>query len=371
MAEYFETSFGDRIAVDPAVEKKLYPLTMDEAFAADIFENSFASDRFHAKNITTKIEIRKIASDLNTFTLLIDYLDEMRLLKRTYGTVLDIAGAEGIHASLFRGHYAEHASVADVADGTDPQLTRKLKRALLKYRAYKIQDRLFGRARRLKDKKHVNTPSFKNYYNFSFKRTPKVDEFIVGDWRKTLSKRYDFIMNFMSFWMWDHTSAIPKIADALNPGGIFATLAPYCWCGRQIGDGGGVLGGGFPFFEQRLTKEDTLRYYQQFKPHLAYIIDEAWGHFDVHRPTLAQQVRVAEDSGLVVLGTKRLYNNDPNVALTWREKFGDKIVYNPGGKNPVIADAGEILKNIGRFRGDITYEDLITRGVIMVFQKPF
>lgn len=370
MTEFFETSFGDKIAVDPSVEKSLYPLTMDEAFAKDIVENSYASDRFHANNITTKIGIKKIASDLNTFTLLIDYLDEMRLLQRTYGTALDIAGAEGIHASLFRGHYAEHSSVADVADGSDPQLTRKLKRALWKYRAYKIQDRLFGRARRLKDKKHVNVPSFKNYYNFSFKRTPKVDEFIVGDWRKTLTKRYDFIMNFMSFWMWDHTTAIPKIADALNPGGVFATLAPYCWCGRQIGDSGGIFGGGFPFFEQRLTKQDTLKYYQQFKPHLAYVVDEAWGHFDVHRPTLDQYLQVAMKSGLVVVGTKRLYNNDPSIALTYREKFGDAIVYNPGGKKPIVADAGEILKNIGRFRSDITYEDLITRAVIMVFQKP-
>jgi hypothetical protein len=160
MAEYFETSFGDKIPVDLAIEKKLYPLSADEAFVRDIAENSYASDRFHEQNTTTKVGIKKIASDLITFTLLIDYLDEMRLLNRTYDTVLDIAGAEGIHASLFRGHYAEHASVADVADGADPQLTQKLKRALWKYRAYKIQDRLLGKARRLKDKKHVNTPSF-------------------------------------------------------------------------------------------------------------------------------------------------------------------------------------------------------------------
>jgi hypothetical protein len=43
---------------------------------------------------------------------------------------------------------------------------------------------------------------------------------------------------------------------------------------------------------------------------------------------------------------------------------------NPEVKTGVIADAGEVLKNIHRFRTDVTFEDLLTRGVIMVFQKP-
>lgn len=370
MTEYFETSFGDKIALNPVAEKTLYRLSMDEAFVKERIENSYTGVKFHEKNIVQKVGITKIASDLNTYTLLIDFLDELRLLSKTYERAIDIAGAEGVHASLLRGNYAKHVSVADVADGSDPDLTRKLKRALLKYKLYKWQDRFLGKSRRLKDSKHVNIPSFRNYYNFSFKRTPKVDAFLVGDWRKTLAGPYDFIMNFMSFWIWDHKVAIPKIASALAPGGIFATLAPYSWCGRQLGDGGGLLGGAFPFFEQRLTPQDIKRYYDQFKPNLAGVVEEARGFFDPHRPTVTQYVQCALESGLAVRGTKRLFNRDPNLALTYREFSGEKIVYNPECKTGITADAGEVLQNISRFRNDITFEDLITRGVILVFQKP-
>lgn len=371
MTEYFETSFGDKIALNPAAEKTLYPLSTNETYVRNSIEFGYGGPRFHQKKIVNKVGITKIGSDLNSYTLLIDFLEELRLLSRTYATAVDIAGAEGVHASLLRGNYAEHVEVADIADGSDPDLTKKLKRALWKYRFYKIQDRLTGRSRRVKDRKHVNLPSFRNYYNFRFKRTPKVDAFIVGDWRQTLTKRYDFIMNFMSFWMWDHKTAIPKIASALNPGGVFATLAPYCWCGRQLGDGGGIIGGQFPFFEQRLTVADQTRYYEQFKPGLANIVEESSRFFDPHRPTLNQYIQCALESGLAVRGTKRVFNSDPNLALTYREFSGDKIVYNPGNKaGAIVADAGEILKNIGRFRSDITYEDLITRGVILVFEKP-
>jgi hypothetical protein len=177
-------------------------------------------------------------------------------------------------------------------------------------------------------------------------------------------------MNYMSFWIWDHKTSIPKISASLNPGGIFVVLAPYCWAGRGIGDGGALLGGEFPFFEQRLTLEDTKRYYQQFKPHLARYVEDAYNCFDPHRPTVNDYVDCATRNNLVVRGTKRLYNDAPNLGITYKEFFGDKIVVNPEVKTGVIADAGEVLKNIHRFRTDVTFEDLLTRGVIMVFQKP-
>jgi SAM-dependent methyltransferase len=374
--QYFETSFGDHIAIQPGVERRLYPDSASEEKFKRGIETSFASETFLAKQIVNKTEIDDVTSDLNTFSLVIDFLEELRLLEREYDTALDIAGCNGIHAALLRGNYVKHVEVADVADGTDPHLTRKLKRGLWKHRLYKIEDFLTGggfgkhRVKRVNNNKHVNLPSFKNYYNFSFKRTPKVDRFIVGDWRSTAIGRYDFIMNFMCFWLWDHKQSLEKIASSLNPGGIFVTLAPYCWAGRGLGDGGCLLGGDFPFFDQRLSLVDIRRYYEQFKPHLAQYVDKVWHFFDPYRPTLNNYIDSARDAGLVVLGSKRLYNSTPNVALTYKERFGDKIVYGRTDKNPVIADAGEILTNIHRFRQDVTFEDLVTRGVILVVQKP-
>jgi hypothetical protein len=376
MNEFFETTFGDKIALMPRVESILYPLSTDEAYVRNSLENSFASERFLQKKVFNKARITDVTRDLSSFTLVIDFLEELRLLTRQYDTALDIAGAPGIHAALLRGHYAKYVDVADVRDGSDPDLTRRLKAALWKHRLYKIEDRLFNgglfkhRVKRVKDPEYMNIPSFKNYYNFRFKRKPTVDNFIIGDWRETLTKRYDLIVNFESIWLWNHKTTIPKIAAALNRGGIFATLAPYFWDGRGLGGAGNILGGAFPFFEQRLTREDTKRYYEQFKPNLAEFVEEIYLFFDPYRPTLDQYVQCALETGLVVRGTKRLYYNYRNLALTYKEFFGEKIVVNPECKSGIVADAGEVLKNIGRFRSDITFEDLLTRGAILIFQKP-
>ena len=76
---------------------------------------------------------------------------------------------------MLRGNYAKYVAVADVRDGTDPHLTRKLKKALWKYPFQKLEDRLFDggifrhRVKRVQHLEHLNTPSFKNYYDFRFK----------------------------------------------------------------------------------------------------------------------------------------------------------------------------------------------------------
>lgn len=371
---FFETSYGDRIAVSPEIERILYPRASNEDFFKSQIRSSFVSDSALKTTDFGKAKISHIGTDLDSYTLLIDFLDELGMLKQ-YKTALDIAGGEGIHAALLRGNYAEHVEVADVRDGTDPALTRKLKRALWKYRFQKIEDRLFNggfgkhRVKRIQHLEHLNTPTFKNYYNFGFRRTPKVDRFIVGDWRKTVDRQYDFIMSFMSFWLWDHTQAIPQVAKLLKPGGVFAVVAPWCWTGRGMGGTASSLGGGFPFFEQRLTMQDQKRYYEQFKPNLAQYVETAYRFFDPHRPTIDQHVNVALQNGLMVRGTKRLYYNYSNMALTYREFFGDKIIVNPECKTGVVADLGEVLANIRRFRNDITVEDLLSKGVVFVFQK--
>ena len=374
MNETFETSYGDKIALMPGVEKILYPYSNDEAHYRDQLENSYASQRFLQKKV--KSRITNIGTDLDSYTLVIDFLEELNLLSGQYERALDIAGAPGIHGALLRGNYARHVDVADVRDGTDPHLTRKLKRALWKFRLQKIEDRLFRggllkhRVKRVQHLEHLNTPSFKNYYDFNFRRKPAVDRFIVGDWRETVTQQYDFIMSFMSFWLWDHKQAIPKVASSLSSGGIFVTLAPYCWAGRGLGGVGSLLGGAFPFFEQRLTLRDMKRYYEQFKPNLAQYVEEVYRFFDPFRPTIDQYVECALENGLVVRGTKRLYYNYRHLTLTYKKFFDTTIVANSELKSGIVADAGEVLQNIGRFRDDITFEDLLTKGVILVFQKP-
>jgi hypothetical protein len=111
-------------------------------------------------------------------------------------------------------------------------------------------------------------------------------------------------------------------------------------------------------------------YYERFKPNLAPYVEEIYGFFDPYRPTTDQYVQCGLENGLIVRGTKRLYYNYRNLSLTYRQFFGETVIVNPGAKNRIVVDAGEILKNIGRFRNDVTFQDLLTKGVILVFQKP-
>ena len=301
MNEFFETTFGDKIALMPRVELILYPLSTDEAYVRNSLENSFASERFLQKKVFNKARITDVTRDLSSFTLVIDFLEELRLLTRQYDTALDIAGAPGIHAALLRGHYAKYVDVADVRDGSDPDLTRRLKAALWKHRLYKIEDRLFNggffkhRVKRVKDPEYMNIPSFKNYYNFRFKRKPTVDNFIIGDWRETLTKRYDLIVNFDV-----HLVVESQDDDSQDCGWIelraefFVTLAPYFGTGRGLWAVPAI----FLAVPSHSLSSDSLarirrEYYEQFKPNLAEFVEEIYLFFDPYRPTLDQYVQCA------------------------------------------------------------------------------
>ncbi len=400
MKNCFTTKFGDDIELLPNVEDHIYynsTRTLEEY--REILSRDCTEIRRNDR-LGKPVRIRPIIGDLYHYSILIDLLKELDLIpKDAFDTALDIGGAEGIHAALFRAQFSRSSHVADVLDGRDPELPNKLMTQLWEtYRKYRriellrhqdsegaralegyLRDSLNDdsyrgkRVPRVDHERTLNVPTFQSYYDMAFKREPKVDEFIIGDWKTTVTGKYDIIINFLCFWLWQRGEAFRKISESLNDGGLFAMNAPYFWISRPSGDDSGYLGGQFPYFEQRLVLEDIVRYYELYKPHLLPIVEDVYNTFDTPRPTVRDYIEAAMDAGLVLRGYRRLYNRQ-KYALVSKSRFGDRVLVdetygtpNPGGK--VIVDLDEVLQNIHRFRPDVQFEDLITRNVVMVFQK--
>ncbi len=381
---YFETEFGDQIRLQPEVERVLTPKSdRDRAYYEKHLATYYATESGAQSTSGTPVSIKQIENDVQTFALLVDFLEELRVIpSEGFGRVLDVGGAEGVHAALFRGLFARHAEVADLRDGRDPALSRKLLSALARRFPLHAADLVFDRlppieslVTRLTGKrlprrnsfKRINAPSLRNYYRYGFRREPTVDSFHVGDWRQTVDGTYDVVLSFQSFWLFEHRAAFRRIAGLLRPGGLFAALVPYCWCGRSTGDARAILGGAVPCFEQRLTRRDIERYYQQYKPDRAEYVGPAYDAFDPGRPSIRNYVDAGLDAGLALVGYKRLAFKQP-YALTHKGRIVAPESANAGATG-ITVDVDELLGNIRRFRQDIAFEDLLTRSVLLVLRR--
>jgi|TARA_Y100000294_G_scaffold51166_1_gene48188 hypothetical protein len=387
--EYFKTSFGDLITIVPGLDKKLYHGFYRKTEVNAWLERCPESDipRWQGN----KVEFDDMRSDLYGFALLIDFMEELNLLyEDPFDRVLDIGGREGIHAALFRGHFARHADVADILDGRNSQLGKMIKAEYKKrYRKHQIADRLmtyhkwtrflfrlfypnFNDLARLNPGRYNNIPSYHNYFNFNFQREPNVDNYIIGDCLKAPIEEdaYDVVLTFESFYLFDATTAIPRVASFLKKGKFFAGLFPYAW--NSLSTYG--LSGDFAFFEQRLILEDICKYYEIYKPEIRDSVEQLYYAIDPNRPTIRQYIDLFLDNGMILKGYKRLFQKQP-YCLASKHRFRNhpltesNIDTQHGNEEIIVVDADEVLANIARFRKDVKFEDLMTKGVLMVFEK--
>lgn len=387
MATFFETSFGDRIELQPGLEKRLYPLAVRDAqYHQDFLSRYYATDAGASATLGSRVRVSNVENDIQTFALVADTLDQVDILpSRGVGSVLDIAGAEGVHAALFRGLWARNAEVVDLRDGRDPWMSSRLYAALARRMWMRPIDDLFDalpvaesaavrllgkRLPRRNPHKHLNVPTKRRYYPRGFVRPLRVDRFRVGNWLAEDLGRHDVIMSFQSFWLFEHRQALAKVAQALNPGGLFVLYAPNFWAGRPTGDSSGILGGEFAFFEQRLTREDAVRYYREFKPDRERFVSSAWDGFDPARPTSRDYVDAAWDVGLTLRAERRVEFRAPYDLVRQRGSAREVIVPATARGGAVCSvDAEEVLRNIHRFKPDVRFEDLTARATILVFQR--
>jgi len=362
---YFTTQFGEQIPIIPG-------------YAASIGREQKLSqeliDRFtYTPGKSLHIDVTNFGKDVMTYALVMEMLESVGLLPETgYRRALDIGGQEGIHPALFRAHYAEHVTSVDLMDGSDPDLTDKMRRIIWNQRKQQALEYLYhdnyisgpvlrrlfpGRvSRRLQSLCDV-VPSKRHFYNFRFKRDLAVDEFVVGDFVEKIDGQFDIILSFLTMCLMPYKKAIPKISELLPTRGVFAFISRYTY-------GPGFLtplSGDFPYFDKRLTLADIKKYYQEYKPHELPFVDRLYAIHDPDRPTIHQYAAEAYRHGLHLVAYRPLMVPflSESVDSKWREH----------GALQNNIDAEQILRDIRHFRPEITLQDLFTSYFVMVFVK--
>lgn len=360
---YFTTQFGENIKLIPGYRETVgYKMKLDKTY----------EKLNYVEGKPVNIKVDNFGKDVITYALLMDLLDEVGLLpKRGYERAIDLGGQEGIHAALFRGHYAKHMTSADLLNGGDPELTKKMKQIIANQKKHKLGEFLFqdnpltapilqklfpGKASRRFSPMCGIIPSKKHFYDFNFKRELKVDEFVVGNFIEKVTGQFDIVLSFLTLCLVDFSQAIKKISDILPSGGVFATIDRYAW---GPGAQGGVCGD-FPYFEKRLTLEDMKRYYEQYHPEELQYVEKLYNKFDPKRTSTKQMVQLAYDRGLHLIAYRPLIF--PSLSDT-RDSYKGRIELNRD------IDANEVLRDIHHFRPDIGLDDLYTSYFMMVFKK--
>ena len=361
--EYFVSQFGEKIKIIPGYAQKMGNTKK---------LNELYKDLTYTPGMSVKINVNNFGKDLITYALLTELLDSVGLLpEQGYERALDIGGQEGIHAALFRAHYAKHITVTDLMDGRDPELTNKMKQIIRNSKKHKYLEILYRRnkltapilqklfpnmqMRRLMSMCQT-FPSFEHYFNFNFKRELAVDEFIVGDFFEKTYGQYDIAVSFLTPCIMDYFKFIKKVSDLLPKGGVFAFITRYQW-----GPGSLLrMPADIPYFEKRLTLEDMERYYMKYQPDQVAYTRKVFNIFDPNRTSIQQYIKQGYDNNLHLVAMKPLivpFLSDTINSHTNKDEWSREI------------DAKEVLRDIKHFRSDIGMQDLFVSYNMMVFKK--
>jgi SAM-dependent methyltransferase len=188
------------------------------------------------------------------------------------------------------------------------------------------------------------------------RRKPHLDRYINGDVFE-LEDKFDLITSFSSLEWFEAHSIFRKIAELLEPNGVFYLWVPNWWST----DNPRKLPGHFPYASQRLTQEDYFRYLDEFFPESADAHKVAYRSFDPNHPTLSDYIRIGSENGLVLLDYKANVSPKPaqrNVGIT-------PVGYS--WLDPSVFK--DVLEDIHQFRPDVRLEDLIPATHSIVFQK--
>ncbi len=356
---YFITEFGEKISIISGYSRINRILTGQ-------FVKKLKPTGLPAKvNINIK-NPDNCFKDFLTYAHLVDLLEEAGLLPEVgYEKALDIGGAEGIHAALFRSEHAKQIFSIDYMDGSDPKFKEKMKQIVFNHKQTKfkkydlVRNKIFRYLSKIYKIKgqcansFFAIPSERHLYDFKFKRELDVDKFIKGCFLKEINEKFDIVLSFLTLSVMDYKKCMKKIKSILEPGGIFVFFTRYLW-----GPGVEYLDGDFPYFYKRLTLNDQKNYYKIWKPQQAQYVEDVY-NYHPYRPTVNDYIEAANENGLSLVTYKRL----KYPFLTDYSKYYHE-------SNPVITDHGsmQILRDIKHFNNDITMDDLMTAYIMMIFK---
>lgn len=376
---FFETSFGDKIELIPGY-RDLFPQRVPSLnTAAGLAKRIGEADGQAIVDTYPPISFKGYASRLARASRMIQFMTDAGLANKRYASMLDLGTGHGLQPMLLKGFgLAEQARGIDIVKRVGSSTPRHLKKRHRQLRLVgPVLDRLYSRAlanpnsplnkdfnaavRKFGSPRHwsseavgdVLVPEY--FYKLKYKAVPELDDYIAGDLYEHQGS-YDLITAFSALMLFPTEKTLAKISELLTEGGILCVLDPYWWYGAN----GFPFFGDFPWAGQRLTPEDFLRYVEQFHPEEKDLYRTALDYFTFPQPTLETYEKFGAKYGLEMVCFKRF------VPTGWDRGRGPSATVQAAWAG---VDTDEVLRDIGRFRGDVCRDDLFTSYVAFALRK--
>jgi SAM-dependent methyltransferase len=320
--------------------------------------------------------------DITFFQFLVKFYEAALLLDalRSAGqpgrirSMLDIGSGPALQPRVMKlAGYVDTVEAIDIYDASrrcsDSLLMRHARKLQVLYPLYRIQKlipeairkrvSLFGK---LDDKWPLGVEDFGHYpdeqpYARWFRSGPTLDAYHVGEVFAHRG-RYDLVTSFMALEYLDFEKLAAKVADLLEPGGLFGFLVSYWW--YPINNT--LLYGRFPYLLQQLASDEVMAYYKAEHPELPTEgIARRLYHSDPLHPTIADYERIGYRQGLVPVKALRLH---PNHKTNLRAIMGPLAIDTLPGWN-----LETVLTRARRIKTDLCLMDLMTSHVLMLFER--
>lgn len=297
---------------------------------------------------------RGLVGDAITFSIANDWFKQIGLAGK-WNRHLDIGGAEGNHASLFRAaRLTRYSESLDIRSFENNKAKRWMHYLMLAAN-WKMKGLLGVK---------THSPKFGIVYdkhstisNMPLLTRPLVDKMSEEDLFDKKEK-YDLVTAFLCMEYFDYTNFFEKVSSILEEGGTFFFLVNYWWYPINATR----IAGAVPYACQRFTFDELIEHYQEFFPDKVDAVKKWYPYFHKgQHPTVNQYIEAAYKNDLKLIGAKRIIpylDKSPRVPITTK-------VMNRYSNTPLV----DVLKDIHRFRKDVELIDLQTGWVMCAFEK--
>jgi hypothetical protein len=350
--DYFVTEFGHRI---------------------DLVPGYFERNRFYSDNNIVRLDkyprsepkggdSRYAYKRWVLFSSMVAFLERHGLLRK-FSTALDLGGSEGDYLRLFKaaGIIGE-GTVADLQVYDIEQYNKLFRVFLMCARNLdQVNERALSAIKNTVTEAKADfdfladTEPFEGLHlQFPYEGT--IDKAIAGD-AMNLGGAYDLVTAFNFLYYLDLDDIFLKMRELLNPGGLFASFTSYFWW--PVTNAGLVAN--FPYVAQRLTFQDTVKYFTKYQPDDMKNLEERYFFYHSRKnynATVADWVSAATRHGFRPLACDRASPKRSRRMQTPHELM----------KEPWF-DMNEVLRDAHEIKKAVTTEDLTTGALLLAFTR--
>lgn len=306
-----------------------------------------------------KIGFAELYHNALDYGITADFMTRHGLWDRPYRRSLDIGGSVGVFSRFLRANgIVRHATVSDIKDGSNRFSWSRYFLFWLKYKlevfASRFLPRSVGVLRKNYNKFGYGMSLRSAMWRMGLWRLPKLDDYAAGDFGKYKPKeKFDLIVSVNSIVYFDVDWLFKRLREITTDDATLCIFSDYSWYPVY----GSAIYGDFPYAAQRLTRSDLEKYFRENYPDRADNILTAYDFYHCgKRPTINDLIKSARANGFSLVGTERL------MPKKWSRDNRSPLV-------PAELPLDEVLRDIHKFRPDVTLEDLHTSHFLLVLKK--